>query len=318
MKEYKADILIGVEVNEREGKTWTKDGYTYIKYSVVGLVGIKIGESRLIHIGLRGVGGYVRHCIIGNFYCMTVTVKLDRNGKYVNYLLVEESEFSNNIGSLEAIKSSKKDMLVFNQKQQLIYSVNNSDKVYIDLFECLITSSADRRVVLVVDIEPVDMSISSIDTLSERISHFTTNNIFSLVESMFDKLQDGVYVYGDITILYDSTINQIVLPKECEHLVFCGCTIDNIVFGSSIKYISFYCMPFYLNKLYVSKDSSKEFIGALLQPIYFSHERWELACIYDEVELKLLDGERFYSVCTDARNSEVMEYVLEDKEIIIY
>lgn len=78
---YKADLVIGVEVDERKGESWEKGAYAYVKYDVVGLVGIKLGEPNLIHINLRGVGSSVRYCSIGNFYSMTITLKLDESGK---------------------------------------------------------------------------------------------------------------------------------------------------------------------------------------------------------------------------------------------
>ena len=323
MNEYKSDILIGVEVNEREGKTWTKDGYTYIKYNVVGLVGIKIGESRLIHIGLRGVGSAVKHCVLGNFYCMTVTLKLDSDGKYVNHLLTEESLFSNSIGELETIKSSKTDMLVFNQKQQLLYSINNSNKVYIDCFDTLSSSNDDRRVALVIDIETMDTDIDSIDPLRERLFKFSIpplNKTFSMAKPQFNKLQNGVYVYGEVIVLDHCTVDAIILPKECKHIVFCSkCNINEIIFGSSVRYISICHRAFCSKqKLYISKDSSKEFIGALLQAIYFSYKQFKLVSIWGKFELKLLDGETFYNVCMDDRNSEVMQELLKDKEIVVY
>ena len=31
MEDYKADLIVGVSVDERKGEYFTKDGYTYIK-----------------------------------------------------------------------------------------------------------------------------------------------------------------------------------------------------------------------------------------------------------------------------------------------
>lgn len=321
MGKCKADIVIGVEVYERKGESWTDSKYTYIKYTVVGLVGVKIGEPRLIHIGLRGVGSAVKYCSLGNFYCRTVTLKLDRDGKYINYLLSDVADFRDKIGSLEAINSSITDMLVFNQKQQLLHSINNSNKAYIDLFRHLATSNDYRLVALEVDIEAKDVSIVSIDGINERVSHFSnyTMDEFTMAEPLFEKLQDNVYVYGDITVLHKCTTNSIILPKECNHLVLIRGSFREIVFGSYIKYISSRLKPFYLEqKLYISKDSGKDFIVALLQSIYFSNEHTKLISIHDEVELKFLDGETFYHVCMDKRNSKVMREVLKDKEIVVY
>lgn len=316
---YKADIVIGVEIDERKGNSWIKGAYTYIKYDIVGLVGIKLTEHSLVHIGLRGVGSIVSSCSIGNFYNMTITVKLDKDGKCESYLLTEEKRFRSLV-DLETTKFSTTDMLVFNKKHSLLYSTLDSQKIYFEIFRFVKSSSGDRKVVLEIDIETMQESIVSIDGLAS-LSQFSdyTVNLFDNVKYLFDTLQDGVYVFGNVAILYKCNTSTLILPKECKHAVFVRGSIKEVVFGSLLKYISVSYSPFRgEQKLYISKDSSKEFIGALLQAIYFSGEPSRLHGVYDNYELQYMDGESFYNICKDIENSETVKDMLKDKEIVVY
>ena len=238
MGEYKADLIIGVEIDERKGNSWTKGDYIYIKYDVVGLVGIKLTEHSLVHIGLRGVGSSAS-CSIGNYFCMTITVKLNRDGKCENYLLAEEKRFRSCLVDLETTKFSTTDMLVFNKKHSLLYSTLESHKIYFEIFRFVQSSSGDRKVVLEIDIETMQESIVSIDGLVS-LSQFSgyTMNIFDNVKYLFDTLQDGVYVFGNVAILYKCNMSTLILPKECKHAVFVRGSIKEVVFGSLLKYIS--------------------------------------------------------------------------------
>ena len=73
-----------------------------------------------------------------------------------------------------------------------------------------------------------------------------------------------------------------------------------------------------MQKLYISKDSSKEFVGALLQAIYFSNDSIKLNTDCSTYELQLMGGHTFYSICNSRVNTEVMRDLLRDKEIIVY
>ena len=317
---YKADLVIGVEVDERKGESWEKGAYAYVKYDVVGLVGIKLGEPNLIHINLRWVGSSVRYCSIGNFYSMTITLKLDGSGKAVNYFLTEGKKFRNSLPDLESKRLSTTDVFVFNKQHNLLYSTLDSKKAYFELFIFMKSSSYGRKVVLEIDIETMQENIVSMDSLVP-LSYFSNYfmNALDCTEYLFDKLQDGVYVYGDIVVLYHRYIDTILLPKEATHAVFARSNAKEIVFGSSMKYISVQGKPFMgKQKLYISKDSSKEFIGALLQAIYFSGEPSKLHGVYDNYELQYMDGESFYNICKDIENSETVKDMLKDKEIVVY
>lgn len=317
---YKADLVIGVEVDERKGESWEKGAYAYVKYDVVGLVGIKLGEPNLIHINLRGVGSSVRYCSIGNFYSMTITLKLDGSGKAVNYFLTEGKKFRNSLPDLESKRLSTTDVFVFNKQHNLLYSTLDSKKAYFELFIFMKSSSYGRKVVLEIDIETMQENIVSMDSLVP-LSYFSNYfmNALDCTEYLFDKLQDGVYVYGDIVVLYHRYIDTILLSKEATHAVFARSNVKEIVFGSSMKYISVQGKPFMgKQKLYISKDSSKEFVGALLQAIYFSKDSIKLNTDCSIYELQFIDGRNFYNICNSKINSEAVKTLLQDKEIIVY
>lgn len=323
MEECKADLIVGVEIDERKGNTWTEGAYTYIKYDVVGLVGIKLTEHSLVHIGLRGVGSIVSSCSIGNFYNMTITVKLDKDGKCESYLLAEEKR-SRSLVDLETTKFSTTDMLVFNKKHSLLYSTLDSQKIYFEIFRFVKSSSGDRKVVLEIDIETMQESIISIDGLAS-LSQFSdyTVNIFDNVKYLFDTLQDGVYVFGNVAILYKCNTSTLILPKECKHAVFVRGSIKEVVFGSLLKYISVSYSPFRgEQKLYVSKDASKSLMGQLLYCLYEGKEHTSSLSnrfCFDMIELKTnRNYTGIWDLCHENSNKDDVNRLLQGLEIVVY
>lgn len=74
MEEFIADLIVGVSVDESNGKYYTKNGYIYIKYDIIGLVGVKLGESNLIPIDLYDVSDLVEYSSLEDFNDMNLYI----------------------------------------------------------------------------------------------------------------------------------------------------------------------------------------------------------------------------------------------------
>ena len=320
MEEFIADLIVGVSVDESNGEYYTKNGYIYIKYDIIGLVGVKLGESNLIPIDLYDVSDLVEYSSLEDFNDMNLYIKLDSSNRCLCCQISSEKSFDYVVATM--VGTISYNVAVFDRKLQFLYSVNNSKKAYYDIFSASDARVGNRHVYLEIDISTMNESIV-IKKYAGDTSYFSSFSklMFDCIEPICEKVQDGVYVYGDIAILHEISTDAIVLPKECKYAVFIGCSIKEIVFGKSVEYIgSMYSSFSSVQKIYVSKDSSKEFIGCLLQSIYFSGVYNKLYSKYSLFGMRSISGESFYSICTEhgKRNDEIIGLALKDIDIVVY
>ena len=319
MEEFIADLIVGVSVDESNGKYYTKDGYTYIKYSIIGLVGIKRGEPNFIPVDVYDVSDSVKHITFDDFDDMTLFVKLDSSNRCLCCLISTGKKFDSVIQARLTKKIYR--VVVFDRRLHFLYGTDNSKKVYYDIFGVNSSSIGSRCVSLEIDIETMSESIVTRKYIRGEESFFSNHSSLMLdcIEPICDKLQDGVYVHGDTVILYEVREDSIILPNECKYVVFMACYIKEIVFGSKVEYIGSRNSSFSgVQKIYVSKDSSKEFIGCLLQSTYFSGIYDKLYSKNSLLDMQSISGEEFYSICNEKRNAKIVESFLQNRQIIVY
>lgn len=319
MEEFIADLIVGVSVYESNGKYYTKDGYIYIKYDIIGLVGVKLGESNLIPIDLYDVSDLVEYSSLEDFNDMNLYIKLDSSNRCLNCLISTGKKFDSVLQARFTKKIYR--VVVFDRRLHFLYGTDNSKKVYYDIFGVNSSSIGSRCVSLEIDIETMSESIVTRKYIRGEESFFSNHSslMMDCIEPICDKLQDGVYVHGDTVILYEVREDSIILPNECKYVVFMSCYIEEIVFGSKVEYIGSRNGYFSgVQKIYVSKDSSKEFIGCLLQSTYFSGIYDKLYSKYSLLDMQSISGEEFYSICNKKRNAKIVESFLHDRQIIVY
>lgn len=319
MEEFIADLIVGVSVDESKGKYFTKDGYTYIKYSIIGLVGIKRGEPNFIPVDVYDVSDSVKHITFDDFDDMTLFVKLDSSNRCLCCLISTGKKFDSVIQARFTKNIYR--VVVFDRRLHFLYGTDNSKKVYYDIFGVNSSSIGSRCVSLEIDIETMSESIVTRKYIRGEESFFSNHSSLMLdcIEPICDKLQDGVYVHGDTVILYEIREDSIILPNECKYVVFNLCYLKEIVFGSKVEYIGIKGSSFSgVQKIYISKDSSKEFIGCLLQSIYFSGNYNKLYSKHSLLDMQSISGEEFYSICNEKRNAKIVESFLQNRQIIVY
>ena len=146
--------------------------------------------------------------------------------------------------------------------------------------------------------------------------------------AILEKISDGIYADKDLCCITNETGHEVIIPSSCKYIWFESLgEVDTIVFGKRVKL--FECKNTKLaiapvKNIYVSKESSKEFIGSYLYSMVIAF--YELGVATDLV--KELRHELFrnrecgyataYDICNKEKYKEAIEYVLAGTNIVVY
>lgn len=146
--------------------------------------------------------------------------------------------------------------------------------------------------------------------------------------AILEKISDGIYGDKDLCCITCKCSHEVLIPSNCKYIyIYSLGEVDTIVFGKCAKLID--CSNTKLaiapvKNIYVSKESSKEFIGSYLYSMVIAF--YELGVATDLV--KTLRHELFrnrecgyataYDICNKEKYKEAVAYVLQGTEIIVY
>lgn len=146
--------------------------------------------------------------------------------------------------------------------------------------------------------------------------------------ALLEEISDGIYANKDLCCITCKSSHEVLIPSNCKYIyIYSLGEVDTIVFGKCAKLID--CLNTKLaiapiKNIYVSKESSKEFIGSYLYSMVIAF--YELDVATDLV--KMLRHELFrnrecgyatvYDICNKEKYKEAIEYVLAGTNIVVY
>lgn len=145
---------------------------------------------------------------------------------------------------------------------------------------------------------------------------------------ILEEVSSGIYADKDLCYVTNQTCHEVIIPSSCKYVWVEGLgEVDTIVFGKRVK--QFECKNTKIalasvKNIYISKKSSKEFIGCYLYSMVIAF--YELGVATDLV--KTLRHELFrnrecgyavaYDICNKEKYKEAIEYVLAGTNIVVY
>lgn len=143
-----------------------------------------------------------------------------------------------------------------------------------------------------------------------------------LFTSLLDK-ETGTIIFDTTVCVFDNK-NSVLLPKGCKYLdIGEDSKIDKLVCNKEIEYIEIH-NGFQLKTVYISKESSKEFICNFIRNLgyasrgSFRSNKLQLDATRFLELLEVLDIDEAFEFCHEPENKEIVGEILKRVEIIVY
>lgn len=204
-----------------------------------------------------------------------------------------------------------------------------SNKVLYTLgsFYALVIDAKSLSINIISRLKDTKRYTKSIDKYSKN--HFGGCNIsIDDNSALLEEISKGIYVNNDFCCIDNETCHEIIIPSNCKYVwVESLGEVDTIVFGKRVKL--FECSNTSLSlapvkTIYISKESSKEFIGCYLYSMVISYYKLGVATdLVKELRHELFRNRECgyataYDICSNEKYKEAIEYVLKGTNIVVY